>query len=84
MKKHIFAALLGLTVLGLSACDDGRIPEKVVSFKEGRVVKLTGTLTGLENWPDEYNVAVAGFDGTDDYAVISKAISKDANGAMSS
>lgn len=83
MKQTIFATLLGLTALGFSACDDGRIPEKVVSFKEGRVVKLTGTLAGLENWPDEYNVAIAGFDGTDDYAIISKAISKDAGGAMS-
>ena len=81
MKKHIFATLLGLTALGFSACDDGRIPEKVVSFKDGRVVKLTGTLTGLDNWPDEYSVAIAGFDGTDDYAIISKAISKNASGA---
>lgn len=83
MKKHIFATLLGLTALGFSACDDGRIPEKVVSFKDGRVVKLTGTLTGLDNWPDEYSVAIAGFDGTDDYAIISKAISKNASGATS-
>lgn len=83
MKKYIFVTLLGLAAAGLTSCDDGRIPEKTVSFKEGRVVKMTGTLTGLENWPDNYNVAIAGFDGTDDYAVISKSISKNTNGNMS-
>lgn len=82
MKKFIFAVLLGLTA-GLTSCDDGRIPEKTVSFKEGRVVKLTGTLSGLENWPENYSVAIAGFDGTDDYAVISKAVSKNADGPLS-
>ncbi len=80
MKKYIFASLLGLTALGFSACDDGRIEEKTVSYKQGRVVKMTGTLTGLENWPSEYNVALAGFDGTDDYAVISKSLPENASG----
>lgn len=83
MKNHILATLLGLTAIVFGACDDGHIPEKAVSFKDGRVVKLTATLTGMENWPDEYSVAVAGFDGTDDYAVISKAISKNVEGSMS-
>ena len=83
MKKYIFATLLGLTALTVTSCDDGRIDENTITFKEGRVVKMTGTLSGLENWPDDYSVAVAGFDGTDDYAVISKAISKNTEGATS-
>ena len=83
MKKYIFATLMVLGAFGLTSCDDGSIPEKAVTFKEGRVVKLTGMLTGLKNWPDEYSVAVAGFDGTDDYAVISKAIPKNTEGATS-
>lgn len=83
MKKYIFATSCVLVAFGLVSCDDGNIPEKEVSFKEGRVVKLTGVLTGLKNWPDEYSVALAGFDGTDDYAVISKAIPKNTEGATS-
>jgi len=83
MKKYIFAALAVLMTYGLTSCDDGRIPEKAVSFKQGRVVKLTGDLTGLRNWPDQYSVALAGFDGTDEYAVISKAISKNTEGTTS-
>jgi len=82
MKKYIFATLLGLTALIVTSCDDGRIEENTITFKEGRVVKMTGTLSGLENWPDDYSVAVAGFDGTDEYAVISKAIAKNADGAI--
>lgn len=82
MKKYIFATLLGLAAGGLASCDDGPIKENTITFKEGRVVKLTGNLSGLENWPDDYSVAVAGFDGTDDYAVISKAIPKSADGKV--
>ncbi len=82
MKKYIFATLLGLTALTVTSCDDGRIDENTITFKEGRVVKMTGTLSGLENWPDDYSVAVAGFDGTDEYAVISKAIAKNSDGAI--
>jgi len=80
MNKTTITALLILVTLCFASCDDGRIQEKEISYKQGRVVKMTGSLTGLENWPDEYSVAVAGFDGTDDYAVISKAIPKDASG----
>ena len=83
MKKYIFATLLGLVALTMTSCDDGRIYEKSIAYKEGRVVKLTGTLTGLANWTDEYSVAIAGFDGTDDYAVISKAIPKSTDGQIS-
>ncbi|MBQ9215748.1 MAG: hypothetical protein IJ159_03205 [Prevotella sp.] len=83
MKKYIFATLLGLaTISGLDSCDDGPIQENAITFKEGRVVKLTGILTGLANWPDEYSVAVAGFDGTDEYAVISKALPKNEEGKV--
>ena len=75
MKK--VGALVGLfTVLLFSSCDDGRIYEEVVAIpEEGRVVKLTGMLTGAENWSSGYNVVVAGFDDTKEYAIITKAIS---------
>ena len=57
------------------ACDDGRIYEEVVVLpEEGRVVKLTGKLTGAENWSSGYNVVVAGFDDTKEYAIITKTI----------
>ena len=83
MKKYIFATLIGLIMTSVFvACDDGPIQENTITFKEGRVVKLTGTLSGLANWPDEYSVAVAGFDGTDEYAVISKAIPKNEDGKV--
>ena len=82
MKKYIFASLLALTTVGMSSCDDGPIQETTISFKEGRVVKLTGTVTGLQNWPDDYSVAIAGFDGTDEYAVISKALPKTSSGKV--
>lgn len=77
MKKIVALAIL-LTVLLFSSCDDGRIYEEVVAIpEEGRVVKLTGKLTGAENWSSGYNVVVAGFDDTKEYAIITKAIPAD-------
>lgn len=72
MKRSLYAFLLALTTL--TACDDGQIPEKQAEFLEGRVVKFNGKLTGLTNWANGYSVAIAGFDGNDEYAIISKAI----------
>jgi hypothetical protein len=78
-KKYL--SLVALSLL-LVACDDGRIQENTISYKEGRVVKMTGVLSGLQNWPDDYSVAIAGFDGTDDYAAISKALPKNGGGPV--
>lgn len=76
MKKIGTLAVL-LTALLSFSCDDGRINEEVVVLpEEGRVVKLTGKLTGAENWSSGYNVVVAGFDDTKEYAIITKAIPK--------
>lgn len=75
----LFIVYCSLAMLCI-ACDDGPIEENTVTFKEGRVVKMTGELTGLDNWPDEYSVAIAGFDDTDDYAAISKSLPKTTDG----
>ncbi len=73
MNKFIITISL-LSLIVLSSCDDGRIYEKEVTFKEGKVVKMTGTLTGIDSWGEGYNVALAGFDDTDKYAIISRVI----------
>lgn len=68
---------LGLLLMNLLffACDDGRIYEEVVvTPEEGRVVKLTGRLTGAENWTSGYTVVVAGFDDEKEYAIITKSV----------
>ncbi len=72
---RIFAALLPLAALSLSACDDGRIYEHTASAASGKVVKLKGTLRGLDSWPDGYKVSIAGFaDDDSEYATIEKSI----------
>lgn len=74
MKKIGAFGVLLLNLLFFS-CDDGRIYEEVIVLpEEGRVVKLTGQLTGAANWSSGYNVVVAGFDDTKDYAIITKAV----------
>lgn len=76
MKRIIFAILSALALLILTACDDGRIYREEVFNTEGRAAKLTGTLTGMENWPSGYSIAIAGFVEGDDYAVISRALTE--------
>ena len=74
MKKSL-AFLMTFIAFVCVSCDDGRIYEEAVAIpEEGRVVKLTGLLTGAENWSSGYNVVVAGFDDEGDYAIITKAI----------
>ena len=66
MKKHLFILLLGLVVFLFSSCDDGRIYPETNALPEGRTVLLEGELIGLENWPSDYRVSIAGFEGADD------------------
>lgn len=76
MKKHLFILFLGLVVFLFSSCDDGRIYPETNALPEGRTVLLEGELIGLENWPSDYRVSIAGFEGADDeYADMSKVIS---------
>ena len=75
MKKYIFATLLGLVMLNVTACDDGRIYPETAATAEGKTVVLEGVLNGLDNWASNYRVSIAGFeDANDDYASVSKVI----------
>lgn len=72
-KTYIILTMLAAFLL--CACDDGRIEEKEVTFKEGRTVNLKGTLHGVSSWTgSSYYLAFAGFDNEDQYAIISKII----------
>lgn len=88
MNKIIFSILSLSVFLLLSSCDDGPIEKANNATTGGKVVKVEGTITGLDTWSDRYDVAVAGF--TEDaanesmpYATISKVVTVDANGHAS-
>ena len=47
MKKYILFFFLPVLLIGLHACDEGRIYENaVVATGEGRTVKMTGRISG--------------------------------------
>lgn len=75
IKQPLLAvALTGLASLIVS-CDEGRIyPEDGVAG-EASAVTLEGTIHGIESWPEGYTVSLAGFDASDEYALISRNIS---------
>jgi len=70
-----FVIILSALLLFLVSCDDGRIyEEEIVLPTDGRTVTFSANATGLGTWPDAYFLALASFDGTNDYAVASKKI----------
>lgn len=75
MKRNfVFYAVCLL--FSLASCDEGRIPEKeMTATEEGRVVKLTAKLVGLENWPADYDIVLAGFAENASYSAIAKDLS---------
>ena len=75
MKKYIFATLLGLVMLNVTSCDDGRIYPESATTAEGKTVVMEGVLNGLDSWTSNYRVSIAGFeDANDEYASVSKVI----------
>ena len=49
MKKYILFFFLPVLLIGLHACDEGRIYENaVVATGEGRTVKMTGRISGVD------------------------------------
>lgn len=79
MKYSIFVSLLAALAV-LSACDDGDIYNDVDVDTSGRSVKLNVQVTGLSSWPEDYVIAVAGFEEGSEYASIAKEIKADGNG----
>ena len=75
MKRIVSRMLIGFSLLGLCACDDGRIYPDTSSSAEGKTVVLEGVLEGFDSWSSNYRVSIAGFEQADDeYASVSKVI----------
>lgn len=73
MNKSIYTFLLAACCL--TACDDGLIYPETTSSAEGKTVVMEGEFTGLNGWPGNYRVSIAGFENAnDEYATVSKVI----------
>lgn len=64
-----------LFAASISSCDDGRIYEQAVAATgEGRTIKVTGTVNGINQWSEDYSIVIAGFNAESQFAVVSKII----------
>lgn len=80
MKKNIICSLLLLAGM-LASCDEGDIPAKQpVLDVSGRAAKVSVQLTGADNWPSSYTLAVAAFAEGNEYASYVKDISAASDG----
>ncbi len=82
MYKSIILTIFASLFLALVGCDDGPVDETVVYQQEGRNVKLTANVTGLDTWPTALYVALAAFNDESDYAITSRRIT-DGDGSLS-
>lgn len=83
MKPIVITAVIALTPL-LCACDEGRIYDDATTIaKEGLVAKATLDVSGWDEWPEGYSVALAAFREGDDYAIISKPVGFSTGGEAS-
>ena len=75
MKKYILFGGCLLLLAYITSCDDGRIYEKTETLsEEGRTLRMSGRISGINKWPDGYSVVVAGFSDESEYAVVTKTI----------
>ena len=75
MKRLVSKTLIGVSLLSLCACDDGRIYPETNTSADGKTVVLEGVLEGFDSWSSNYRVSIAGFEQADDeYASVSKVI----------
>ena len=69
MKKYILFGGCLLLLAYITSCDDGRIYEKTETLsEEGRTLRMSGRISGINKWPDGYSVVVAGFSDESEYA----------------
>ena len=85
MMKHIVYSTMSLLALlaVTTSCDDGRLyADRLIIPEEGRVVRLTVTLEGLNTWSDGYSIVLAGFEDGSDYTVIAKPVQAAGDGTV--
>ncbi len=81
-KNYIKFAALWAT-LACTGCDDGLIEEKTYAPEHtGYTAKLTAHVTGLESWPEYYDVALAAF-GSSEYSRTQTTVHPDTAGRVS-
>lgn len=74
-SRYLSKILLSTLTLAFLSCDDGRIwEEEYVPDTSGKVMKLTGTITGMDSWARGYSLVLAGFEEGNEYAVITKPV----------
>ena len=84
MKNFASKWMIGAVWLcTFAACDDGRLhADRLILPEEGRVVKLTAMLSGLDTWTDGYSIVLAGFERGSDYTVIAKPVQAGSDGTV--
>lgn len=64
-----------IALVSLASCDEGSIYNTdYVQTEEGGTARFSGSLSGCDTWSQGYTLALAGFAGGNDYALISKNI----------
>jgi len=84
--KAVFLRIVlcvALPALTFCSCDEGDIVPPAVQYnKDGRTVRLSGKIKGLDNWSSEYSLRVASFKEGSQTPVLSKVVTAGADGVV--
>lgn len=82
-KKRSLIFSLICVILCLTSCDDGLIYEKESTTEHtGYTVKMTGRITGVNTWVSNYNLVLAAFSESSEYAIVQQRIPQTAADGM--
>lgn len=74
MRNYI-SIISTAVILSFASCDEGRINiDNYVQSEEGGSARFSGYVKGIETWSSGYSLALAGFEESNDYAIVSKNI----------
>ncbi len=77
----VCAAILILTAL--ASCDSGDIVEREPELEHtGLTAVLEGTLTGMQQWPETYDIALAAYAKDNVYSLVQKHVQTDGDGKV--
>lgn len=85
MNRMFFSFIINALLFSclFVSCDDGKIYDEGKHVEiEGGIARVTATIQGVQTWPSDYTIVVAGFKKDDEYAAVAKTVTTADDGSM--
>lgn len=85
MNRKFFSFIINALLFSclFVSCDDGKIYDEGRHVEiEGGIARVTAIILGVQTWPSDYTIVVAGFKKDDEYAAVAKTVKTADDGSM--